>query len=311
MPLNPQTQAVLDMLAEVTMSPESLGVQGMRDMANLAEVAEPVGLNKVENRTLSFNGVDVPVRIYTPVGEGPHPLMVYYHGGGWVICGLDSHDGTCQTLCREASAVVVSVDYRLAPEHKYPAAADDSYAATLWAYENASELNARADQLIVSGDSAGANLATVVALMARDKAAAGEAVPRVAYQALIYPVTDYDFSRESYRANASGFYLETDTMKWFWEQYADGAPKALEPYASPIRANLGGLPPGLVITAEYDPLHDEGEAYAAKLNEAGVATEYIRYEGQIHGFVGMKDAIDDGQHALETIAAKVREFFSY
>ncbi len=306
MPLNPQAQAMIDLMAGNEPDPSRLSIDEMRAMPIAALTHEPP-VGTVENRTLSLNGAAIPVRIYTPNTNGPHALMVYFHGGGFVLCGLDTHDSTCRTLCNGTGAVVVSVDYRLAPEHKYPAAAEDCYAATLWAAEHASELGADAQRMVVAGDSAGGNLAAVVALMARDRLGSDNAPLNICYQVLIYPATDCNFETASYRDNAEGYFLSASVMRWFWEQYLPDESAAAQSYACPLKADLAGLPPALVITAEYDPLRDEGEAYAQQLLAAGVRTELIRYSGQIHGFVGMADAIDDGARALATIADKTRQ----
>jgi len=309
MSVHPQAQAMLDMLAGVDMDPDKVSVEDMRAMSDMPPSGMPA-VESVSDKTLSLNGAEVPIRIYSPAGAGPHPLIVFYHGGGWVFCGLDTHDSTCRALANEAAAVVVSVDYRLAPEAKYPAAAEDCYAATVWAAENADELNANADQLVVAGDSAGGNLAAVVSLMARDNHAAGKSAPEIRFQVPIYPVTNHNFNTASYADNAEGYYLTQKMMRWFWDQYLPNDSAGQESYASPLLADLAGLPPSLVITAEYDPLRDEGEAYADRLSSAGVSAELVRYNGQIHGFIGMADLIDDGREAIELIGKRLRSFFT-
>ncbi|MFK8019822.1 MAG: alpha/beta hydrolase [Pseudomonadales bacterium] len=309
MSVHPQAQAMLDMLAGVDMDPDSVSVEEMRAMRDMPPSGNPA-INSVTDKTLSLNSVEVPVRIYSPGGEGPHSLIMFFHGGGWVFCGLDTHDSTCRAMANEATAVVVSVDYRLSPEAKYPAALEDCYAATEWAVENAVELNANPDQLVVAGDSAGGNLATVVSLMARDNRAAGKSAPEVRFQVPIYPVTNHNFNTTSYTDNSEGYYLTQKMMRWFWDQYLPNDSAGQESYASPLLADLEGLPPALVITAEYDPLRDEGEAYADRLSSAGVNTELVRFEGQIHGFIGMADLIDDGREAVELIGKRLRAFFA-
>ena len=269
------------------------------------ETPEPVA--RVEDLSIPGPAGDIPVRLYSP---GPHeqlPTVVYLHGGGWVLGDLDSHDPLCRALANRASAAVVSVDYRLAPEHKYPAAAEDAYAAALWLSEHGSEWGADPSRIAVCGDSAGGNLAAVAALMARDRGG-----PELRAQALIYPVTNCDFEVESYRANGDGSMgLSEDGMRWFWRCYTRSPAEAAEPYASPLRADtLIGLPPALVITAEYDALRDEGEAYAARLKRSGVPTELVRYDGVIHGFVGQLAAFPEGRQAVDRIAAFLCEAFA-
>ena len=232
---------------------------------------------------------------------------MYFHGGGWVIGSLETHDGTCRELAAGAGCVVVSVDYRLAPEHRYPAAAEDCYAATRWCAEHAAELAIDARRIAVGGDSAGGNLAAVVAQMARDRGG-----PGLVLQLLVYPVTDHDFGTASYRDNAAGYLLTAADMRWFWGHYlGDDTARGAEPYASPLRAaSLAGLPPALVITAELDPLRDEGEAYARALEAAGVAAKLHRYDGMIHGFFGMSAIMDQAVAAVREATGTLRFAFS-
>lgn len=306
MPVNAQARAVLDLMGDQPLDPLAMSVAELREITDMPPTGLPA-VGNVENRTLQLNDVQVPVRIYYPDAPGPHRLMVYFHGGGWVICGLDTHDSTCRSLCNETGSVVVSVAYRLSPEAKFPEPLEDCYGATQWATENASSLNADGSKLIVAGDSAGGNLSAAVALMARDRIRKGEFAPDIAYHVAIYPVTHHNFGTESYAQNAKGLYLESDTMRWFWDQYLGNDADGQHAYASPLLADLEGLPPTLVITAEYDPLRDEGEAFAEKLKAAGVDTKLIRYDGQIHGFVGMADMIDDGAAALRAIGEHVTD----
>jgi acetyl esterase len=228
---------------------------------------------------------------------------VFFHGGGWVIGSLESHDNLCRALANRAQAIVIAVDYRLAPEHRFPAAAEDCYAVACHVAEHGADYGVDAARLAVAGDSAGGNLSAVVALMARDRGA-----PRLRHQVLIYPVTDPDFERASYRDNADGYLLTRDAMKWFWGHYVPDAARRTEPYAAPQRAEkLGGVAPATVITAEFDPLRDEGEAYAARLRDAGVPATLTRYEGQIHGFVSMFEVFDRGRAAVEQVGAALRD----
>jgi acetyl esterase len=254
-------------------------LQAREFMKTMRPPGEPEAVALVENRLIPGPSGQIPVRIYWGAQTAGLPILVYFHGGGWVIGDLDSHDGACRTLANKAGCIVVSVDYRLAPEHRFPAAVDDCYAATVWAAENAASLGGDALKLAVGGDSAGGNLAAVVALKAREQRG-----PAITHQLLVYPVTDFDFSTPSYSDNGDGYLLTKAGMEWFWNHYLgelDGA----DVYASPMRAkDLSGLPPATVLTAEYDPLRDEGERYAKRLQEAGVRTTLTRYDGQIHGF---------------------------
>jgi acetyl esterase len=274
--------------------------QGSAAPAEVEEVA------RMEERALPGPEGDVLVRIYWPQGEGPHPCLVYFHGGGFVIGSLDTHDGTCRTLCNGGGCVVVSVDYRMAPENPFPAAPEDCYAITRWVAENAASLDADATRLAVGGDSAGGNLAAVVALMARERQG-----PVLCFQLLIYPVTDCAFDTPSYSENAEGYFLTQGHMKWFWQQYLKDPSDGAHPHASPLRADdLGSLPPALCITAEFDPLRDEGEAYAARLREAGVAVTTSRYDGMFHGFFGMGLVLDRARDAVEEACAALRSAYS-
>ena len=230
-----------------------------------------------------------------------------FHGGGWIGGDLDGHEPICCNLCAGAGCVVVSVEYRLAPEHRFPAAADDCLLATRWAAEHAPELNADPARMAVGGDSAGGNLAAVTAVRLRD-----EGGPRLAGQLLLYPVTEYHTpGTPSYQQNAEGFGLTRTAMEWFWELYLTNTSDALHPHASPLRAaDMSGLPPALVITAEYDPLRDEGERYAERLRQAGVLTRLSRYDGMIHGFLGLTGMVDKADAAVTEACAWLREAFA-
>jgi acetyl esterase len=260
----------------------------------------------VVDHRVPVSGGEIIVRAYSPGGPGPHPALVYYHGGGWVIGDLYTHDGLCRSITNAARCTVLSVDYRLAPESKYPVAVEDSYAALLWIVANAERLGIDRRRIAVGGDSAGGNLATVMALVARDRKG-----PRLALQVLIYPVTDHDLDTRSYRENATGYVLTREGMRWFWNHYLAREAQGREPYASPLRASsLAGLPPALIITAEYDPLCDEGEAYAARLRDAGVPVTLTRYPGMFHGFVRMTNILDKARTALDEIASSVQKAFA-
>jgi acetyl esterase len=243
--------------------------------------AEPEPVADVWDETIPGPGGDIPARIYRPNGESP-PVLVYAHGGGFVFCDLDSHDELCREFANHIPAVVVSVAYRLAPEHRWPAAADDFYAAARWAAHNASSLGGDEQRVVVGGDSAGGNLAAVTALMARDRGG-----PSIVGQLLLYPVLAADFNNESYRLFGKGFYNPKPALQWYWDQYVPASADREHRYASPLRANLTGLPPAVIILAGHDPLRDEGMAYADALDAAGVATVRCAFEGAIHGFMTM------------------------
>jgi acetyl esterase len=307
MPLDPQAQKVLEQLAALGLPPNhTVSPAQARINAKARPRAAGPEVAKVEDRQIPGSGPAVPVRIYTPVGPGPFPVLVWFHGGGWVIGDLESADPTARHLAVGAGCVVVSVDYRLAPETKFPGAADDCYAATVWAAQNAAQLNGDASRIAVGGDSAGGNLAAAVSLMARDRKASP-----LAFQLLVYPVTARDFNTPSYRQNANGYLLTRDGMQWYWDHYLNQAAEAENPYAAPLVAkDLTGLPPALVITAEMDPLRDEGEAYAQRLQAAGIPTQYTCYDGMIHGFFGMPAVLDKGKQAIAEANTALRQVFA-
>lgn len=242
---------------------------------------------------------DIPVRIYRPAGErGPLPIVVYYHGGGFVLCGLDSHDGICRRLADGASVVVVSVDYRLAPEHTFPAAADDAYAALQWVSEHATRLGGDPDRLAVAGDSAGGGLAAATSLRGRDLG-----TPPVCFQLLIYPVTDALADRR----DVPDSLLTARQMRWYTEQYLARPEDAAHPYVSPLRApSLAGLPPAFVLTAEHDPLRPEGEAYADRLASFGVPVTVSRIRGLFHGLFGLGGLVPVARAAEQTAYTALR-----
>lgn len=309
MPLDPQAQRVVEAMAALHLKPvESSTPDEARESIRTRTAAlgpfEDVAV-VVDHRVPVAAG-EITVRTYSPGGPGPHPVLVYYHGGGWVIGDLYTHDGLCRSLTNAARCAVVSVDYRLAPESKYPVAAEDSYAALRWIVANAAKLGIDPGRVAVGGDSAGGNLATVVALMARERSG-----PVLDHQVLIYPVTDHDLNTPSYRENATGYVLTREGMRWFWNHYLARETQGREPYASPLRApSLAGLPSALVITAECDPLRDEGEAYAARLRDAGVPVTVTRYAGMFHGFVRMTRILDKAKTALDEIAGSLHKAFA-
>jgi acetyl esterase len=249
--------------------------------ARFVPAARPEPVAEVRDQTIPGPGGDIPVRIYRPNGSGL-PVVVYAHGGGFVFCDLDSHDGLCREIANALPAVVVSVAYRLAPEHRWPAAADDFYAATRWAAQNAPSLGGDPGRVTVGGDSAGGNLAAVTALMARDRGA-----PTLAAQLLLYPVLAADFDTESYRLFGRGYYNPRPAMQWYWDQYVPSKADRIHPYAVPLNAELHDLPPAVLVIAGHDPLRDEALAYAAELEASGVRVVRAQFDGAIHGFMSM------------------------
>jgi acetyl esterase len=275
------------------------------------EVLAPEPAPVAETRELSApveSGAEIPLRLYrgvTPASGDLLPALVYFHGGGWVIGDLDTHDSLCRHLANAARCAVVSVDYRLAPEHKFPAAVQDCYAATSWVIEAAGSLGIDSERVAVGGDSAGGNLAAVVSLMARDLGA-----PKICYQALLYLAVDCAMTHLSHDRFAEGFLLTRATMRWFYDHYLRGPSDVEDWRASPLRAvDLSGLPPALVLTAGNDVLCDEGEAYARRLREHGVAVELQHYPDQIHGFLTMGKIVRAAEPALDQIAAGLRAAF--
>jgi acetyl esterase len=309
MPLDPEARMLMDQMQDVLRPFNEMSIEEARAaiLALTGAAGPPEEVAKVENRGVPGPQGDIPVRIYTPAGRAPFPLLVYFHGGGWVIGSIESHDGICRQLANAAGCVVVSVDYRLAPEHPFPAAAEDAYAATRWVAANAASLGGDPRHLAVGGDSAGGNLSAVVALMARDRGG-----PPLVFQLLVYPVTDDPSAgHASYRENAEGYFLTSDVMHWFWNHYCGSGADPSDAYLCPLRArDVGRLPPAFVITAEFDPLRDEGEKYAARLGEAGVRVELKRYPGMIHGFFGMGAFLTQAREATKDTAAALRAAFA-
>lgn len=303
MPLDPKAKGFLDMFAAVPALNEMSVAEARAGLAAMAAMS--VGVDEVahvDNRRIPGPAGDIPVRIYRPDSAAALPILTYFHGGGWVVGDLDSHDNVCRALARRTPCVVVSVDYRLAPEHKYPAATDDCYAATCWTAAHAAELGGDPTRLSIGGDSAGGNLAAVVALMARDRGG-----PALRHQLLVYPVTDARCDSKSFVENRTGYFLTEVMMKWFWNLYLPTPADGEHMLASPLRAaSVDGLPCALVITAEFDPLRDEGEAYGARLQAAGIATTVTRYNGVVHGFFGMTTIFNQAGPALDQAAAAIR-----
>jgi acetyl esterase len=251
------------------------------------------------DRTIPGPGGDLRVRVYTPDLPGVLPVIVYFHGGGWVLYDLDTFNPICRDLANAAGAVVVAVAYRLAPEHPFPAAVDDAYATVRWVADHAAQIGGDGSRVAVAGDSAGGNLSAVTALRCRD-----EGAPTLAFQLIINPVTDCDLDTDSYHEFADGLFLTRDQMRWYWDHYLPDPAARTHPWASPLRADdLSGLPPAIVYTAENDPLRDEGEAFAARLAAAGVPTIARRVPGVIHGFMNLGNASEKGAAAVAEAAA--------
>jgi len=261
---------------------------------------------KVENLTISGPTVKIPLRIYTPEGSGPLPILMYMHGGGWVFGNLDSSDNVCRFFANKVGCIVISVDYRLAPKHKFPAAVEDAYFATQWAFENAGHINGDSHRIAVGGASAGGNLAAAVCLMAKDQDG-----PPIVFQLLAYPATNLaTLETDSYRYFAKGYGLTKARVKWFRKQYLEREEEGRNTYASPLLANnLSNLPPALVITGEFDVLRDEGEAYANRLKQEGVSARNIRYAGMGH-MAHWSVASDKVGDALNEAVSALRSVFS-
>lgn len=303
MPVDPQVAAFLERIAALnappiyTLSPAA----ARKTVPQIPPPYEPIA--RVEDRRIPGPDGDVPVRIYTPLaavrqpGQGPLPLMVFFHGGGWMVADVPAYEHLARIIANAMDCIVVSVDYRLCPEHRFPAGLEDCYAATVWSAENAGSLGGDPRRIVVCGDSAGANLAAAVSLLARDRMG-----PPIAYQLLIYPVADNNFDTASYQQNATGFMLTQAAMRWYWDAYLPQGATATPPYAAILKAELKGLPPAHVITAEFDPLRDEGEAFVERLKEAGIPVTFKRYDGMIHGFVRRTDLFATAHLAIQEMA---------
>jgi acetyl esterase len=301
--LDPDCRTLLDMARQAGrpafetvghLEARSLFKAGFRVLA-----PDPMPVAEMRDLSLPGPGGAIAARLYRGSAAAILPCVVYFHGGGWVIGDIDTHDPVCRHLAHAAECAVISVDYRLAPEHKFPAAAEDCIAATAWIAEHAAVLGIDPARLAVAGDSAGGNLAAVVALAARDRGA-----PRLSLQMLIYPATDFGGDFASYRRHAEGYLLTAATMRWFVAQYLRDPGDAADWRASPLRApDLSGVAPAYVLTAGYDPLCDEGDAYARRLQEHGVGVQHRRYPDQLHGFVSSGRIIRAAHAALDECAA--------
>jgi acetyl esterase len=307
MTLDPQAKLVLDQIAASgappmeTLSPEDVRKAFVMPQGEL----EPVG--KTKDKTIPGPSQDIPIRIYYPMEEqSSYPALVFYHGGGWVIGNIESHDNVCRALTNLANCLTISVDYRLAPEHKFPAAVDDSYAAVQYVYDHAEEFQVDQSRIAVGGDSAGGNLAAVISNLAKDRNS-----PSICFQLLIYPSTNLGGEATiSMVENSEGYFLTKGAMEWFKDCYLNGEEDKQNNLVTPaLYHDFSGLPSALVITAEYDPLRDEGENYGKLLAAAGVDVDCARYEGVIHGFVSMASVIDKGIQALEKAGNTLSKVF--
>jgi len=305
--VQPDMAMVLDLLATLNLPPlETLPVEQARFVMTQLSTGRPPGptVGEIVDGTLPGAAGPLAYRLYRPVSPGPHPVVVYFHGGGWVLGSHESDDPLCRDLCKRANALIVSVDYRHAPEARFPAAADDGLAAVRWVAEHAAKLGGRPGALAVAGWSAGGNIAAVTCQLAH--ATGG---PRIAGQLLLTPVTDCDTSRPSYAENANGYILTTSLMKWFWDHYADPAART-DPKASPLRArDLSKLPPAFVVTCEFDPLRDEGIAYAQALAAAGVPVSHMTARGHTHTSLTMVDVVVSGAAVRAEMGNALRRFF--
>ena len=305
MALDPQAKVILDLMADSGFTFEGMTPEQLRSRMAMANMPSPVELASITDRTIPGPDGPVPVRIYRPSADSGLPVTVFFHGGGWVIGDLESHDHCCRTIAAKANCVVVAVDYRLAPEAKFPAAVDDAWAATEWVATHGDELDVDVSRLAVAGDSAGGNLAAVVANMSRDHDHV-----EVIQQALIFPDTDGACDRPSMTDNAEGYLLTSTAMDFFHGHYLRSDADIADPRYSPIVSDLVGAPPAVVVTAEFDPLRDQGNAYAEKLAASGVEVDHVEYEGMFHGFFSMDAGLDVASKAQDQVAAALRNAFS-
>ena len=297
--LHPQSQAVADFMEAVRIAPlNELAPSEAREVFRSARVPMDIPVHEV--RDLEASGV--PARLYRPSSDTAIGLVVYFHGGGWVVGDLETHDHVCRMMALNTGHAGLSVDYRLAPEHKFPAALDDAIAATTWAHDNAALLGVDAARLAVAGDSAGANLAAVVAQLA---------VVPLKYQVLVYPTVDMSMTLPAIAENAEGPTLTRVMMKWFIDHYLRGEDDVVNVLASPIRASdevLKKVPPAVIVTSEYDPLRDDGEEYGKRLVANGVAATVVRFNGTLHGFYSMLSGVDDALAAHHLVASMIRMY---
>jgi acetyl esterase len=310
MPIDPESQALLDEAKAAGLPPVYLlpvAQARARLTAAFATRGEPEHVFDVTNHVVPGPTASLGVRAYRPLPDATLPCLVFFHGGGWTVNNLETHDGLCRSLANRTNCVVLSVDYRLAPEHKFPAAIEDSYLAVQWAVNNAHRLAIDPERLAIGGDSSGGTQAAVVAQLARDRGG-----PGIAFQWMAYPPTDYYLpGTESYRQMASGYSMSRDWMIWFWNHYLESTADVSNPYVSPLRAtSFAGLPPALIMTAEFDPLRDEGELYAQRLSGAGIAVTVRRYDGLMHGFLLQRHRIRGAAAAFNDLVESITEALS-
>jgi acetyl esterase len=310
MGLHPQVQFLLQMMESRGLPPmEQLSVQEARQAFEASAKLMSKAEKKVstEDRKIQGDEKEIAIRIYTPEVKGPTGALVYYHGGGWVIGNIETHDALCHTVAAESGCIIVSVDYGLAPESKFPEPVEDAYLAAKWTYDHANELGIDPQKIAVGGDSAGGNLAVAVSYLAVERKELS-----IAYQMLLYPSTGFEYT-ESYEKYGEGYYLTKGTMAWFRNQYLTSEDDTVSPLAAPLLipdAATRQLPPAYIMTAEFDPLCDGGEAFAIKLKDAGVEVKYVCYPGMIHGFLGMTEFVSDGKKAVSEIASELKAKFT-
>jgi acetyl esterase/lipase len=297
--LHPKARAIVDQIAALPQLPTLTPAEARGRPAPLA--AAPEAVASVTARAIPGPGGPMAVRIYRPK-DALRAALVYFHGGGWVVGSLESADESCRAIANRSRCVVISVDYRLAPETKYPGAVEDAHAAVRWASENAADLRIDPTRIAVGGASAGGNLAAAAALVARDRGG-----PKIAFQLLTVPVTELSSKAESHREFAEGYGLSAADMEWYGRHYVRTPADADDPHASVLRADLTGMPPAFVITAECDPLRDDGEAYAEKLRKLGIRASYKRYAGMFHGFMGFPGTLPEATQAFDDAGAALRE----
>jgi acetyl esterase len=306
MPLDPQVSTLLQTMNDPGAPPiHALSLETVRHLVDSVGTmsGEVVPLADIRDLTIPGPTGVLPIRVYTPPGLNPLPVLLFIHGGGWATGSIEGYDRLCRHLAAQSGSLVVSVGYRLAPEHPFPAGLDDCYTAAVWLAKNAASINGDATRLAIGGDSAGGNLSTVVTLLAKERSG-----PQIRYQVLLQPMTDYyEPGTPSLQEYAEGYFLTREALIRFWQHYLPDTSKALTPYAAPLRAkSLAGLPPALIITAEYDPLRDEGERYASRLQEAGVLVTLKRFDGMIHPFMLMAGSLAQGKAAISFVAEQLR-----
>lgn len=306
--MHPQARAVLDEIeaaAPETDKPKSLEELRTQELIEARFFGEPETVHAVRDIHVAGPGGRIDVRLYFPDAPAPHPIVMFVHGGGWALGSIALSDTLCRALCRTSGALVASVGYRLAPEHPFPVGLNDGYTVLEWLHKNASDLDADPALIAVCGDSAGGNLAAALALMARDLGG-----PSLALQLLIYPALDPALSSRSFESLAVGFGLTRSDMQFFWELYLKSSKDFDNPYASPLHArSLKGVAPALIVTAELDPLVDEGELYGERLRAAGVPARTVRYDGMVHGFMSFLGRIDAARTAVVECGDALKKAF--